>query len=114
MNSVHSASPAHATPAPSFSNLAVIVLCSYIAAQMMADIASLKIGQVGGWAVDMGTFIYPLAGQQLPALAAVEDIAAWRWDGERFVEIPVQVDERAPYFLANGNSEFSIYSGTDP
>lgn len=60
MNTVHSASPAHATPAPSFSNLATVVLCSYIAAQMMADIASLKIGQVGGWAVDMGTFIYPL------------------------------------------------------
>ena len=31
----------------------------------------------------------------------VEQIAAYRWDGERFVEIPVQVDERFPYFLAN-------------
>ncbi|MBU1692380.1 MAG: queuosine precursor transporter [Verrucomicrobia bacterium] len=40
---------------------AVVVVCiaAYIAAQMLADIASLKIGLVGGLAVDMGTFIYP-------------------------------------------------------
>jgi hypothetical protein len=45
----------------------------------------------------------------------VEDIAAYRWDAEAgaFAEIPVQVDERFPYFLANGNSDFSTYSGTD-
>ena len=45
--------------------------------------------------------------------APVEQIAAYRWDGTRFVEVPVQVDERFPYFLANGNSDFSTYSGTD-
>lgn len=39
---------------------AVIVVAAYIAAQMLSDIASLKIGLVGGWAVDMGTFIYPI------------------------------------------------------
>jgi hypothetical protein len=38
----------------------VIVVASYVAAQMLADIASLKIGVVGGLAVDMGTFIYPI------------------------------------------------------
>jgi uncharacterized integral membrane protein (TIGR00697 family) len=32
----------------------------YLAAQMLADIASLKIGVVAGFSVDMGTFIYPL------------------------------------------------------
>ena len=32
----------------------------YIAAQMLADIASLKIAVVGGLAVDAGTFIYPI------------------------------------------------------
>jgi hypothetical protein len=42
-----------------------------------------------------------------------ERIAAYRWNGERFQEIPVQVDERFPYFLANGPSDFSWYSGTD-
>lgn len=36
------------------------MVASYIAAQMLADIASLKIGSVAGWAVDMGTFIYPV------------------------------------------------------
>ncbi|HAY84279.1 MAG TPA: hypothetical protein DCY42_04955 [Chloroflexi bacterium] len=40
--------------------LAVIVIAAYIAAQMLSDIASLKIGVVGGLAVDMGTFIYPI------------------------------------------------------
>ncbi|MGB1558370.1 MAG: hypothetical protein ACPHCJ_11350, partial [Oceanococcaceae bacterium] len=46
----------------------------------------------------------------------VDSIAAYRWDTVQggFVEIPVQVDERAPYFLANANSDFSVYSGTDP
>ncbi|HOX13140.1 MAG TPA: queuosine precursor transporter [Spirochaetia bacterium] len=32
----------------------------YVAAQMLADIASLKIAVVGGLAVDAGTFIYPI------------------------------------------------------
>jgi uncharacterized integral membrane protein (TIGR00697 family) len=39
---------------------AVIVVAAYVAAQMLADIASLKIGVVWGLAVDMGTFIYPI------------------------------------------------------
>lgn len=39
---------------------AVVVVAAYIAAQMLADIASLKIGLVAGYAVDMGTFIYPV------------------------------------------------------
>jgi uncharacterized integral membrane protein (TIGR00697 family) len=39
---------------------AVIVVASYIGAQMLADITSLKIGLVAGYAVDMGTFIYPI------------------------------------------------------
>ena len=40
-------------------------------------------------------------------------VAAYKWDGQRFVEVPVQVDQRFPYFLANANSDFGIYSGTD-
>jgi hypothetical protein len=46
---------------------------------------------------------------------AVDSIAAYRWDAtaKRFVEIPVQVDEKMPYFLANANSDFGMYSGTD-
>ncbi len=38
----------------------VMVVSAYIAAQMLADVASLKIGVVAGLAVDMGTFIYPI------------------------------------------------------
>ena len=42
------------------SRLAVVVVAAYAAAQMLSDIASLKIGVVAGFAVDMGTFIYPI------------------------------------------------------
>lgn len=42
------------------SQAALLVVAAYIAAQMLADIASLKIGVVAGLAVDMGTFIYPI------------------------------------------------------
>lgn len=38
----------------------VVAVAAYIAAQMLADIASLKIGIVAGLAVDMGTFVYPV------------------------------------------------------
>jgi uncharacterized integral membrane protein (TIGR00697 family) len=40
--------------------VAVLVVSAYIGAQMLSDIASLKIGVVLGLAVDMGTFIYPV------------------------------------------------------
>jgi hypothetical protein len=50
-------SPARRTPFPF---AAVTVVSAYIAAQMLADVASLKIGIVAGLAVDMGTFIYPI------------------------------------------------------
>ena len=42
------------------STVGVLVVAAYIAAQMLSDIASLKIGVVDGLAVDMGTFIYPI------------------------------------------------------
>lgn len=40
--------------------IAVIVVACYAAAQMLADISSLKIAIIAGLAVDMGTFIYPI------------------------------------------------------
>ncbi|MCK5342629.1 MAG: queuosine precursor transporter [Candidatus Heimdallarchaeota archaeon] len=40
--------------------IGVIVIAAYIAAQMLSDIASLKIGVWGSLSVDMGTFIYPI------------------------------------------------------
>ena len=55
-----SQSRAIAPTAATISNVAVVVIAAYIGAQMLADIASLKIGLVAGWAVDMGTFIYPI------------------------------------------------------
>ena len=43
----------------------------------------------------------------------VDDVAAYSWTGTGWQEVPVQVDERFPHFLANGRSDFSTYSGTD-
>lgn len=42
-----------------------------------------------------------------------EKVAAYRYEGGQWTEIPVQVDERFPYFLANPHSGFGFYSGTD-
>ena len=42
-----------------------------------------------------------------------DEVAAYRWDGASWTEIPVQVDQMFPDFLANGHSSFSVYSGTD-
>jgi len=39
---------------------AILVISSYIAAQMLADITSLKIAVIGAFSIDGGTFIYPL------------------------------------------------------
>ncbi len=41
------------------------------------------------------------------------DVAAFQWTGSAWKEVPVQVDQRFPYFLANDRSSFSFYSGTD-
>ena len=57
-----SSSESSPLPAPplALGGLAMVVVSSYVAVQMLADIASLKIGVVCGLAVDMGTFVYPL------------------------------------------------------
>jgi len=39
---------------------AIVLVGSYAAAQMLSDIASLKIASLAGLAVDAGTFIYPI------------------------------------------------------
>jgi uncharacterized integral membrane protein (TIGR00697 family) len=39
---------------------AIVLVGMYIAAQMLSDIGSLKVASIGGWAVDAGTFIYPV------------------------------------------------------
>ncbi len=66
-----------------------------------------------------GYLVYPATGDAVIAgHVPVSEVAAYRYDpsapGDGFVEIPVQVDERMPYFLANANSDFSFYSATDP
>jgi uncharacterized integral membrane protein (TIGR00697 family) len=38
----------------------VIVIAAYIAAQMIADVTSLKIAIVAGMSIDAGTFVYPI------------------------------------------------------
>jgi hypothetical protein len=54
---------------------------------------------------------------QVPADARqgveTDAIVAYRWGGDAWAEVPVQVDQRFPYFLVNGRSDFGIYSGAD-
>ncbi len=38
----------------------IVIIALYAAAQMMADIGSLKIGSIAGLSIDGGTFIYPI------------------------------------------------------
>jgi len=40
--------------------VALLVSVLYVAAQMMSDIASLRIVMIAGYSIDAGTFIYPL------------------------------------------------------
>ena len=42
------------------STVALLAVGGYVGAQLIADVTSLKIGNVAGRAVDMGTFIYPI------------------------------------------------------
>lgn len=65
-----------------------------------------------------GQMLYPLPGA--PMGVDADRLAAYRYepghaaaDANGFVEIPLQVDQRFPYFLANAASDFSTYSGTD-
>lgn len=43
-----------------FGAIALVAVAAYIAAQLLADITSNKIGTLFGFAIDMGTFIYPI------------------------------------------------------
>lgn len=72
----------------------------------------LKLGEVRD--AHNGVMLYPVAGQAIPIGTPVDEVAAYKWTGTSFEEIPVQVDEKFPFFLANSGSSFSIYSGTDP
>lgn len=60
MSSEAPLSPAPESSVPALSRIAIIVVAVYAVVQLLADLASLKIGVVFGLAVDMGTFIYPI------------------------------------------------------
>jgi len=47
------------SPAP-VAGVAIVLVGMYVAAQMLSDIGSLKIASLAGWAVDAGTFVYPI------------------------------------------------------
>ncbi|HXG27317.1 MAG TPA: neutral/alkaline non-lysosomal ceramidase N-terminal domain-containing protein, partial [Nevskiales bacterium] len=65
----------------------------------------------GGRSAHNGQMVYPLPGA--PMGVEVARIAAYKYENGGFVEIPVQVDQKFPHFLANSASDFSTYSGTD-
>ena len=45
---------------PTIPTAGIVVISLYIAAQLLSDIASLKITLIAGFSMDAGTFIYPL------------------------------------------------------
>ncbi|MBK5222076.1 MAG: queuosine precursor transporter [Acidimicrobiia bacterium] len=42
------------------SRVAIVAVGAYVGAQVIADVASVKVGSITGRAVDMGTFVYPI------------------------------------------------------
>lgn len=48
------------TSSPALTRTAIIAVAAFAGAQVIAQVTSLKIGVVGGRAVDMGTFVYPI------------------------------------------------------
>jgi len=58
-----STEPERAATAPILSpvsRVAIAAVGAYVGAQVIADVTSLKIGDLGGRAVDLGTFVYPI------------------------------------------------------
>jgi uncharacterized integral membrane protein (TIGR00697 family) len=49
-----------ARPAITATHLAIAAVGAYVGAQVVANVASVKIGSTFGRAVDMGTFVYPI------------------------------------------------------
>jgi len=45
---------------PTIPTAGIVIISLYIAAQLLSDIASLKITMIAGFSMDAGTFIYPL------------------------------------------------------
>ena len=45
---------------PTIPTVGIVIISLYIAAQLLSDIASLKITVIAGFSMDAGTFIYPL------------------------------------------------------
>lgn len=44
---------------PAIPAVGIVIISLYIAAQLLSDIASLKIAMIAGFSMDAGTFIYP-------------------------------------------------------
>ena len=85
---------------PSWSHLAATIVCMPYPSGAL----------IGDRNAHNGTAIVP---PDVRAGVSPQDIAAFKWNGISFEEIPVQVDEVMPYCLSNINSDFGIYSGTD-
>lgn len=84
---------------------------SRLSAQGVAEPYPSGVQEVGGErTAHNGTLVVP---PDARTGVPVDEVAAYAWTGDAWREVAVQVDERFPYFLANGRSDFSFYSGTD-
>jgi hypothetical protein len=104
---------AFGVPFPYPSGTGIVGQCSSLFPEVFcAPLAPLG-GPSGSNNAHNGVMLYPAA--ELPAPMGIDParFAAYAWNGSTFVEIPVQVDQRFPHFLANAASDFALYSGTD-
>ena len=93
---------------PTWSAPAAVGVAQPYPSGVTADYSSQLPGNFAVRTAHNGT-ILPTVKQGVP----VDQIAAFSWNGRAWKEVPVQVDERFPHFLANDRSDFAFYSGTD-
>ena len=73
-------------------------------------LCAIPVRDAGGRDAHNGTVVVP---PDVRPGIPVDEIAAYRWNGRQYVEIPVQVDEQFFYCLSNPASDFAFSSGTD-
>ncbi len=104
---------AFGVPYPYPSGTGIVGQCSALFPMALCDRLDPLGGPSGSNNAHNGVMLYPAADLPAPMGLDPARLAAFAWKDDRFVEIPLQVDQRFPHFLANAASDFALYSGTD-
>ena len=82
--------------AVTMSTAAVVAIAAYTGAQLLSNIASLKIGIVFGLAVDMGTFIYPITFTLRDVAQSADGLFFEASDAEALTAVYQRIDQVLP------------------